>query len=181
MKIIALIGMPGSGKDLVIEILKEKINFDYIRMGDVVIEETKNRKLSISDKNVGKIANLLREEHGLNAIAKLCLDKISNSNKKTVIINGVRGIEEIKYFKNHLDNLLIIGIHASPQIRYTRLVKRNRDDDIKNKEEFDKRDKRELKWGIAEAFILSDEIIQNQGTIESLRRQITAIINKYDI
>ena len=63
MKIIALIGMPGSGKDVVVQLLKEQLDFDYIRMGDIVVEETKKRDLSISDQNVGKVANSLREEH----------------------------------------------------------------------------------------------------------------------
>lgn len=178
MKIIALIGMPGSGKDIVVQLLKEQLDFDYIRMGDIIIEETKKRGLSISDQNVGSVANSLREEHGMNAIAKLCLDTILNSQQNTIIINGIRGIEEIKYFKNHLDDIMVLGIHSSPKIRYARLIKRNREDDIQNEDEFHKRDERELKWGIAEAYILADEIICNQGTIDELKKEISDFLKK---
>ena len=118
MKIIALIGMPGSGKDVVIDLLTEKLDLDCFRMGDVVVNETKKRGLEINDKNVGATANALREEHGMNAIAKLCIKRISNSKKLTVMINGVRGIEEIKYFKNHLDNMIASNkIHSKKQGR----------------------------------------------------------------
>jgi len=181
MKIIAIIGMPGSGKDVAVQLLKKELDLDYIRMGDVVIEETKKRNLNISDENVGQVANSLREEHGMNAIAKLCIDKIRKSQQKCVIINGVRGIEEIKYFRTHLKDLIIVGIHSAPRIRFERLVKRNREDDIKNEDEFNKRDERELKWGIADAFILADEIICNQGTINELKGQLTVLLRKYNI
>jgi len=181
MKTIALIGMPGSGKDVAIHLLKELIDFDYIRMGDIVIEETKNRGLEISDKNVGATANALRREMGMDAIAKLCLEKVLASKKETSIINGTRGLEEIKYFKNHIEDLIVLGIHSSPKTRYKRLIKRKREDDIQTEDEFKKRDERELKWGIAEAFVLSDEIIQNQGTLDELKKDLSLFLKKYKI
>ena len=61
MKILAFTGMPASGKSVAVEIAKEK-NIPVIRMGDAVWFETKKQGLLLNDKNVGKVANDMREK-----------------------------------------------------------------------------------------------------------------------
>ena len=64
-----------------------------------------------------------------------------------------------------------MAIHASPKIRYERLVKRQRADAPANIGEFDERDNRELSWGVGSVLALADHIIDNTGSLEDFHRK----------
>jgi dephospho-CoA kinase len=174
---IAVVGMPGSGKS---EFLNIALNYGYrfISMGDIVREETVKRGFSLEES--GKVAQMLRDKGGLDAIAILTLNKIRESHNDKFIIEGIRGIKEVERFRNEI-NFFLVGIHTSPSLRFDRLKKRGREDDPKNFEEFYKRDLRELSWGLGEAFALSDVIINNNETLGDFRSSIDKVIKKYGL
>lgn len=174
---IAVVGMPGSGKS---EFLNIALNYGYrfISMGDIVREETVKRGFSLEES--GKVAQMLRDKGGLDAIAILTLNKIREGHNDKFIIEGIRGIKEVERFRNEI-NFFLVGIHTSPSLRFDRLKKRGREDDPKNFEEFYKRDLRELSWGLGEAFALSDVIINNNETLEDFRSSIDKVIKKYGL
>jgi dephospho-CoA kinase len=174
---IAVVGMPGSGKS---KFLNIALNYGYrfISMGDIVREETVKRGFSLEES--GKVAQMLRDKGGLDAIAILTLNKIRESHNDKFIIEGIRGIKEVERFRNEI-NFFLVGIHTSPSLRFDRLKKRGREDDPKNFEEFYKRDLRELSWGLGEAFALSDVIINNNETLGDFRSSIDKVIKKYGL
>lgn len=63
-----------------------------------------------------------------------------------------------------------MAVHASPSVRYERLVKRAREDAPKNIDEFRERDSREIGWGVAEVIALADHLVPNMGTLEEFRQ-----------
>ncbi|KYC52289.1 MAG: hypothetical protein AMQ74_00783 [Candidatus Methanofastidiosum methylothiophilum] len=174
---IAIVGMPGSGKS---EFLNVALNFGYrfISMGDIVREETVKRGYPLEQS--GKVAQMLRDKEGLDAIAILTLNKIRESHDDKFIIEGIRGIKEVERFRKEI-NFFLIGIHTSPTLRYERLKNRGREDDPKNFDDFHKRDLRELSWGLGEALALSDIIINNNEGIEDFRSNINEVIKKYEL
>lgn len=174
---IAVVGMPGSGKS---EFLNVALNFGYrfISMGDIVREETVKRGYPLQES--GKVAQMLRDKEGLDAIAILTLNKIRESHDDKFIIEGIRGIKEVERFRKEI-NFFLIGIHTSPNLRYERLKNRGREDDPKTYEDFYKRDLRELSWGLGEALALSDVIINNNEGIEDFRRNISEVMKKYEL
>ncbi len=174
---IAVVGMPGSGKSEFVNIAIE-LGYRFISMGDIVREETVKRGYTLEES--GKVAQILRDEKGLDAIAVLTLDKIREFHNNKFLIEGVRGIKEIERFRNEIE-FFLIGIHVSPKIRYERLRNREREDDPKTFEDFQKRDLREISWGLAEALALSDVIIDNNGTLEDFRTNIDKVIKKYGL
>ena len=102
MKIIAFTGMPFSGKTEAVKIAR-KMNLDIIRMGDIVWEEVKKRGLKLNDKNVGFIANQMRDEFGKDIWAIKTIEKIKLKNKaQTIVIDGVRCYEEVDRFYERL-------------------------------------------------------------------------------
>jgi dephospho-CoA kinase len=175
MKVLGLVGMPGSGKDEVCNILSAR--FDVVRMGDAVIEETQHRGLEISDANVGKVAVDLRVKEGMDAIARRILPKIKDSKKEAVLINGIRGFDEINYFKNNLGDFEILAVLSSPKTRFKRLSARKREDDVQDIEAFRERDRRELAWGLEKAIAKADYTIDNEGTLEELKEHVTDFMN----
>lgn len=174
---IAVVGMPGSGKSEFVNIVLS-FGYRFISMGDIVREETVKRGYPLEES--GKVAQMLRDKGGLDAIAILTLDKIGETDNDKFLIEGIRGIKEIERFRKEID-FFLIGIHTSPHLRFERLKNRGREDDPKNIEDFYKRDLRELSWGLGEAFALSDVIIDNNGTLDEFRENINKVIKKYEL
>jgi dephospho-CoA kinase len=86
-------------------------------------------------------------------------------------VDGCRRMDEIRSFRSLGGDVSIVAVHASPEVRYERLVKRGRDDAPHNTDEFDERDKRELSWGVGEVLALSDYMVVNMSDLEDFHRR----------
>lgn len=177
MKIIAFTGMPFSGKTEAVKIAK-KMNIEIIRMGDLVWDEVKKRGLKLSDRNVGYIANEMREKFGKDIWAIKTIEKIKSKNKvQTILIDGIRSYEEVDSFKSALgSNFFLIAINSSDYLRHKRALIRRRKDDSNVIRKIKERDKREIEWGIKDAIKFSDIIVSNKGSIKDLRIKIIEIL-----
>lgn len=177
MRVIGTVGMPGSGKSVTSQILKEKLNSFYAVMGDVIREEVRKQGLELTSTNLRKTMLTIRKREGNDIVAKRCIEKLKENEVKYEwgIIEGLRGLEELVTFRKHL-NFLLIAIHASPSTRFNRLKQRGRSDDPKNREMFDKRDLTELNVGIGSVIALADRILVNEGSKEDLFPQIDQLL-----
>jgi len=177
MKVIAFTGMPGSGKSEAVKVAIE-MGIPVVRMGDCVWEEVKRRGLEINDENVGRIANEMRERYGKDIWAKRTFEKIDPS-WDTVVIDGIRNIEEVEFFREKLGkDFTLVAIHASPETRYRRLMERRREDDSTTLEKIKERDERELRWGIGVVIAMADVIIVNEGSLDEFRKRVKDILNR---
>lgn len=175
MVIIILVGMPGSGKDIFVQ-EATKVDFNHIRMGDMVRLFAKEANIDSTDSSIGKFATGQRNEYGVDIWAKRTLEKMPQGN---VLIDGSRSLAEIDHFKHVLGNdLKIIGIDAPTQMRFERLTARGRDDDPSAYEHFQARDNRELSWGLGEALENAEIAISNNGTLEEFRNKCQSMINE---
>lgn len=158
MKIIVIAGMPGTGKEELLSVAGS-LGIPFVRMGDAVREfysgSPDNAKMSI-----GEFASSERKRFGTNIWAKRTLEKM---NGDMFLVDGCRSMAEIKSFRELGGDVVIIGIHSPPDQRYSRLVRRGRDDAPMNKDEFDRRDSREISWGLAEVLTLSDIMLVNDS------------------
>ncbi|MCC6013144.1 MAG: flagellar hook-basal body complex protein FliE [Candidatus Verstraetearchaeota archaeon] len=164
IKFFCITGMPGAGKSVVAEAAKS-LGLKVIVMGDIIREEAKARNIKQTPESLRELMIKLRNEEGLDVIAKRCLKKISN--EKIIVIEGVRSLEELEYFKK-FGSVCLIAVHASPKTRFNRLIKRNREDDPKDFKTFVERDMTELRIGIGSVIALADKVFVNEGTIEEL-------------
>jgi dephospho-CoA kinase len=165
--IVCLTGMPGAGKTTIAEALSSK-GFDKIIMGDAVRAEATRRKIEPTGANLGKLMLDLREKNGPGAVAKLIQDQILNSNSDVVLVDGVRSLAEVEILKK-IGTVKILAIHASSDTRFKFLTGRGRSDAPSDREDFTKRDSREIGVGMSESIALADETISNNNlTIEHL-------------
>ena len=169
--------MPGSGKSLVAN-LAHTLNIPVIIMGDVIRKETESRGLEPTRENIGLIMIKIREEEGEDVVAKKCLPEIMKTNSEVVLVEGIRSLNEVIYFKKKFQDFILIAIHASPKTRYERLKKRDRSDDPKTWEDFVDRDLRELKAGIGDAIAMADFMIINENDIAKVRDKIQDLLFK---
>lgn len=175
--VIGVTGMPGAGKDTVREIVRE-YGFPIVIMGDEVRAEAARRNIEPTPENLGKLMLQIRAEEGPEAIAKRCISKIRALDARIVIVDGLRSPHEVREFKRVFPRFKIMAIHASPETRFKRLLKRGRSDDPKDWETFCARDQRELSVGIGEVIAMADYMIVNEGMLEQLKEEIKRIIRK---
>jgi len=178
MKLIAFVGMPASGKSEAAAIAR-KLGIPVVNMGDVVREETARRGLSPTDENIGGTGTSLRKVEGMDVIAKRCVPKIRLIKTPVVVVDGTRNINEIEYFKKQFGNeFRLIAIHTPFEIRFERVRKRARSDDMNSMEELKRRDEREKGWGLDKAIEKADITIDNTETIEKFQDQIEQLLGK---
>jgi len=179
MKIIAFTGMPASGKSEAVQLLKNK-GIPVVRMGDLVWEETRRQGKPLDDKNVGTVATSMREKHGMDIWARRTVEKIhSLKSPPLVIIDGVRNMEEIDFFKHALGmDFLVIAIVASDDARRKRALARGRTDDSKDLKDLEERDCREIRWGLQKVIADADIVIPNNGTLSAFQKQVVTVIKK---
>lgn len=176
MKLIGFVGMPASGKSeasAVARILKIPV----VNMGDEVREEAKRRGLPPTDENIGGTGTALRRDEGMDAIAKRCVPKIRAQRNDVVVVDGTRNIEEVNYFKKHFgDDFKLIAINAPFELRFERVKKRARSDDMTGIEELKRRDEREKSWGLEKAMDMSDITLNNTRSIEEFQEEIRKLL-----
>jgi dephospho-CoA kinase len=179
MKIIAFTGMPFSGKSEAIKIAEEK-ELPVIRMGDMVWEETKKQGLEINDKNVGFVANQMREKQGKDIWARRTIQKIKTlQNIDLLVIDGIRNFEEINTFKKELgENFVVVAVEVPDEIRYERAMSRGREDDAMDLDLVKERDRREIGWGLDSVIASADIVISNDSSVEEFHKRIREVLNK---
>jgi dephospho-CoA kinase len=175
MKILAIVGLPGSGKTTAIEAIKDLGT--VVTMGDIVRNEAKRREIEPNGINLGKIAQQLRESGGPDIIAKKCVDKIVKMKDEIIIVDGIRSLAEVNIFRKFW-KFPIIAIRVEEKKRLRRLFKRSRSDDPKNLEELKERDMRELKFGLDKVIKEADYSIKNNSTIDDLKKKTRDVVLK---
>ncbi len=176
--VIGLVGKQASGKTVAASEL-EKRGAERVRMGDIVWNEIEERNLEVTEENVGTVANKLRKEEGMDAIAKKSIPLIREKGEESgaVVVDGIRGIAEVEKFRKEFgEDFYLISIEASDKARYERIRNRKREDDINNLKKFREKEDREMNWGLKEAIKSADYRIVNEKTIEEFREKIS---NKY--
>lgn len=178
--VIGIVGLQASGKTLVASHLID-LGASRVRMGDVVWREVENRKLEVNEKNVANVAKELREKEGMGAIAERCIPIIKKKGKKseTVVVDGLRGGAEVEVFRNEFgESFFLISVEAPDKLRYDRIKRRGREDDIEDFESFKEKDERELDWGMEEAMESADFTIINNGSVRDLKIKVSKIFEE---
>ena len=169
-------GMPLSGKTLVADIMKDQ-GFKVLDMGDVVRIEMEKRDIGAED--TGDWVNDMRDEHGMDAIAKLSMPYLQEiiEENQDVVITGMRGWSEKNRFEDEIDqDISVVSVWASKETRKRRRNERQREEDMKG-DEFHERDVREIENGVGKLMALSDHIVKNDGiSKQELEERVKTII-----
>lgn len=173
MVIVVVVGMPGSGKDVLIQ-AATSLGYKHIRMGDVVRRFAKLENIKEDDVSIGGFANEQRKKHGDNIWALRTLELMPRGD---AVIDGSRSLAEISEFKKAFGSkLTVIGIKAPTKQRFQRLKARRRDDDPNTLKDFEARDNREISWGILEALKNADLVLDNDGEMKDFKKKCVEIL-----
>lgn len=174
-KIIAIVGMCGSGKSVACDYL-ENLGYKKVYFGGVTMDKLKEIGLEITPDNEKMMREKLRQDLGMGAYAKVLLPKIKElSINNNVVLDGLYSWDELVILNNEF-KMTTIAVVEDKKLRYERLEKRivrpfSKSDAIK-------RDISEIE-NIAKAgpIAYADYYIFNNSTINDFHNRLAEILN----
>jgi len=177
--IVAVAGLPGSGKSVMVHAAAEK-GYAVVVMGDEVREEARTRGVEATPENMGRIMLELRRLEGEASIARRCIPKIEKILESRVVVDGVRSLSEVDEFKSRFACVVGVAVHSSPETRFRRLYSRRRSDDPKDWAIFRERDLRELGVGLGNAIAMAEYLIVNEGTLSATKNRAAEVLGEIE-
>src|SRR4051812_48411507 len=111
--IIGLTGKNASGKGEVSAYLKQR-GFTYHSLSDVLRDELRRRRKSITRNNLIFLGNNLRVEFGPSVLADKILKRIEDDHH--CVIDSFRNPEEVKAFRRGHREFRLISVDATPKV-----------------------------------------------------------------
>jgi dephospho-CoA kinase len=124
--ILAVVGLPGSGKTEAVEYIMKKTGWPKVYLGDATFEEMKKNGLEINEANERKTREDIRSRLGMGAYAILNLPKARELSKTSdVLIESLYSWEEYLEFKKEFGVAFkVLAVYSSPATRISRLSSR---------------------------------------------------------
>jgi dephospho-CoA kinase len=175
-RVIAIVGMAGSGKTEVARVF-ENHGYARVRFGDITDAEMKKRNLAAGEASERFCREILRQELGMAAYAILNQPRIDAAlQTSNVVADGLYSWEEYLSFKEYYsDRFKVVGVNASPTVRYARLATRN----LRplNSTEAASRDRAEIEnLNKGGPIVMADYIIVNEADLRNLQSQAESIL-----
>ena len=170
MRVIGVVGLPGSGKSEAATVADE-LGIPVVTMGDVIRQACRDRGLDPGSHH-GEVAQALRNEGGPAAIADRSIPMIEDALRAydTVLVDGIRSDAEVDRFEEAFgDDFVLVRVEAPFEVRAERLDARGRDDP--DAESLAERDERELGFGMGEAMERANVTIENTNSLEAFHER----------
>jgi dephospho-CoA kinase len=180
MIIIGITGTLGAGKGTVVDYLTKEKGFKHFSVRGLLTKLIEKDGKIVNRDSMVEIANKLRSEYGPSFLIEE-LYKEAQKSKENCIIESIRTEGEINSLRKK-GEFYLIAIDADPKQRYERITLRGSETDGISFEKFLEDEKREMesmdptKQNLRKCMELADYKIQNNGTLESLNKQVSKII-----
>lgn len=175
-KIIALVGLAGSGKSSAVEYLTEK-GFPKIYFGGVIYKAMDEAGIEKTWDNQQQFREEIRRREGKDFVIKRVIKNIHdliNAGQNKIVLDGLYTWSEYKFLKHEFPGqVVVIAIVTPKYLRYQRMAKRI--ERPMQPHEVDQRDWSEIenleKGG---PIAIADYFVINDGSLEQLRQKIDA-------
>jgi len=177
--LIGLTGRNAAGKGEVARYLQRK-SFYYYSLSDAIRDEIRSRGDEPTRERLIIVGNELRQRYGSKILAERILARIEDD--KHYVIDSIRNPAEVeafraaKYFK-------LIRIEAPAEIRFERILGRQRESDPKTLDEFIMLENREAEGddtsqNLVKVELMADYSLTNDASLEKLYPQIDQLLIK---
>ena len=178
-KLIAIVGMSGTGKSVATTYLENK-GYKKIYFGGVICNTLKEKGIEVTPDNEKKLREDLRKKHGMGVVAKLLLPQIEDAyNMGDTVLDGLYSWDEYLILKERFKDLKLICICTDKKIRYNRVSKRK----VRplNQEEIIKRDVAEIENAAKGGPIaFADYYILNNGDLNAFYNRLEEILESIE-
>lgn len=177
-KIIAPVGLAGSGKSSAVEYLSEK-GYPKVYVGGLIVQGVIDQGLEVTPENERAYREEMRAKHGKEVFMNMAIDqmhRLIDAGQHTIILDGLYTWTEYKMLKHAFPGeLTTIAIVTPKHLRYNRMSRREHRP--LQPHEVDERDWAEIenleKGG---PIAIADYFVHNDGSIEKLHQQVDAVI-----
>jgi dephospho-CoA kinase len=177
-KLIAVVGMAGSGKSIATEYLENK-GWNKIYFGGVIYDHMRKEGIEITPESQKEYRENIRKELGMGAVAILLKDEIKESiTKYDTVLDGLYSWDEYLILKEEFGDLLkVICVCCDKKIRYERIG--SRVDRPFNAEEIVRRDTSEIE-NLAKGgpIAYADYYLFNNGSLEEYEARLLEILDE---
>ncbi len=176
-KIIAVVGMPGSGKSEAIHYLMERYQWPKIYFAQPTFDEMERRGLERNQANERLVREDLRNLHGEDYYAQEAAKKVASMpDAPVILLESFYSAAEYRVFHERFgEAFLIIAIHARPKLRHERLS--HRPERPLTAEEAVERDWAQLnRLTQGTPISLADYMVVNESTKEALQAGLDAAV-----
>jgi dCMP deaminase len=181
--VIGLTGPNAAGKGEVCKYLATK-GFLVKSLSDILRIEAQKKNLPPTRENLIMLGNTLRARYGSDILAKRLVKNILKEKNEKVVIDSIRTVGEIMWFKKVFEKkFFLISITAPLRMRYKFIKKRGRLGDPKSFKEFleiekKERSKSSVKQQIHKCRKLSNYFINNNNSLKKLYQKIDVVLKK---
>ncbi len=178
--VIGIAGTIGAGKDSVADYLKDEYDFLEISIGDSIREEARELGMKETRENLQGLAEERISKFGEDYWIKKTADEVKKTGADFAVISGVRRPLDVIISRQTFGNKFkCIFVDADIRIRFERLKARKRASDPKNLDEFIEQEKNEQKqFNFEETRELADYAVNNDGSMEDLKKQLDMLMKK---
>src|SRR6476661_5669439 len=175
--LIGLTGRNAAGKGEVARYLQRK-SFYYYSLSDAIREEVRARGEEPTRERLIIVGNELRQRYGSNILAERILAKIEDD--KHYIIDSIRNPAEVDAFRA-AKHFKLIRVEAPADLRFDRIVSRQRESDPRTYEEFVALENREAEGddtsqNLVKVELMADYTVVNDGSLEKLYGQLDDLL-----
>lgn len=182
VKIIAVVGMSGSGKSVAVDYLTAK-GYPKVYFGGMIYKEMAKRGIPQSPENDKKFREEIRKTEGTDWVVRQVIDEVHDlmrAGQKRIVLDGVYSWTEYKTLKHEFPGMLtFVAIVVSKKLRYKRVAARP--DRPFNTEEIIERDRSEIenleKGGPIAA---ADYYVLNDGSVADMEKKLQDILNEVE-
>lgn len=182
VKMIAFVGLAGSGKSAATNYLREK-GIPGVYLGGIIYKAMEEAGIEITPDSQTEFREKIREKEGKDFVIVRALKQINdliNSGQKRIIIDGLYSWTEYQLLKkSYPGEVTLIAMVPPKKSRHKRLM--NRSDRPFTQDEANQRDWSEIenleKGG---PIAIADYFIINDGPEEETHGKIDVILNKID-
>ena len=169
IKIIAVVGMSGSGKSVVVDYLTEK-GFPKVYFGGMIYKEMKRRgiEITVDGESEKRFREMIRETEGKDWVVKQVIEEaknLINAGQKRIVLDGLYSWTEYKILKKEFPGqLTVLAVVVPKALRHFRVGKRpERPFNTKEIQERDRSEVENLEKGgpiaMADYYVLNDESV----------------------
>lgn len=176
-KIIALVGLAGSGKSSAVEYLTKK-GFPKVYFGGVIYKAMEEAGIEPTWDNQQKFREEIRQREGKDFVIRRVIKNIRdliNAGQNKIVLDGLYTWSEYKILKHEFPGqVVVIAIVTPKHLRYQRMIKRP--ERPMQPREVDQRDWSEIenleKGG---PIAIADYFVINDGNLDQLHQKIDAV------
>ena len=176
-KLIAVVGMAGSGKSIATDYSKEQ-GWTKIYFGGAVYDRMRKEGIEITPESQKEYRENIRKQHGMAAVAVILEDEIKEAITKTnTVLDGLYSWDEYIFLKEKFPELKLICVVCDKKLRYERIAVRP--DRPFNHEEIIIRDTSEIE-NLAKGgpIAYADYYIFNNGSLDDYETRLLEILKE---